>query len=79
MSRSRVTIHIWVEVVYSFFKKYFGKRVSEQGRGRERARQEILNGLCADNREPDVGLELKNCEIMISHKLSHPGILAVDS
>ena len=31
---------------------------------RERGRQRIQSGLCADSREPDVGLELTNREIM---------------
>ena len=37
---------------------------SERGRGRERGGQKIWSGLCVDSREPDVGLELTNCEIM---------------
>ena len=32
--------------------------------GAERGRQSISNGLCGDSREPTVGLELRNCEIM---------------
>ena len=36
----------------------------ERGRGRERGRQRIRSRLFADSREPDVGLELRNWEIM---------------
>ena len=39
-------------------------REREQGRGRERGRQGIRSRLRADSREPDVGLELTNGEIM---------------
>ena len=39
-------------------------RKGEWGRGRERGRQRIRSRLCADSREPDVGLELTNCEFM---------------
>ena len=34
------------------------------GRGRERGRGRIPSRLCAVNAEPNVGLELMNCEIM---------------
>ena len=37
---------------------------NEWGRSRERGRQRIRSRLCADRREPDVGLEPMNCEIM---------------
>ena len=36
----------------------------EQGRGRERGRHRIRSKLQAVSTEPDVGLELGNCEIM---------------
>ena len=36
----------------------------EQGRGRERGRERIPSRLCTISEEPDVGLELPNCEIM---------------
>ena len=37
---------------------------SKQGRGREREGQRIQSRLCSDSTEPDVGLELTNCEIV---------------
>ena len=54
-----------------FGKKYLKKvterekdRVHEWGRGRERGRERIPNHLPAISAEPNVGLELTNCEIM---------------
>lgn len=38
---------------------------------REWGRQRIQSGLCADRREPDVGLELTNPEIMTRAKVRH--------
>ena len=40
------------------------ERQGEQGRGRERGRERITSRLCAVSMEPDVGLKLKNREIM---------------
>ena len=42
---------------------------------RERGRQRIQSRLCADSREPSVGLELMNCEIQsqMLNRVSHPG------
>ena len=42
---------------------YF-EREHEQGRGSEKGRERIPSRLCAASTEPDIGLELKNCEIM---------------
>ena len=39
-------------------------RERELGKSRERGGQRIPNGLCADSREPDEGLEHNNNEIM---------------
>ena len=39
------------------------------GGGVERKGQRIRSRLCADSSEPDVGLELTNCEIMTWMKL----------
>ena len=47
------------------------RREHERGRGREREGQRILSRLSADSREPSVGLELTNCEIMIWAKVRH--------
>ena len=33
--------------------------------------QRIQSGLCADNREPDAGLEFTNCDIMIWAEVGH--------
>ena len=38
--------------------------MSEQGRGRERGGERMPSRLCADSRKPDVGLKLRNHEIM---------------
>ena len=48
-----------------FFKIFIFERESEHvGRRAEReGRQRIRSGLCANSRDPDVGLELTNCEI----------------
>ena len=52
--------------VYSFKCLFtFGREkasMCEQGRGRGGER--IQSRVCADSNEPDVGLELTNCEIM---------------
>ena len=40
------------------------ERELEQGRGRERGGERIQGGLRAVSTEPDVGLELRNREIM---------------
>ena len=48
--------------VYSFILRERG-RVCKQGRGRERER--ITNRLCTVSLEPDAGLDLLNCEIVI--------------
>ena len=51
----------------------------EWGKGRERGRHRIRSSLQALDTEPDVGLELMNCEIMTMrqsrtlNRLSHPG------
>ena len=49
------------------------------GAGQRERETEDLQGLCADNREPDAGFELVNHEIMtlsrgqMLNRLSHPG------
>ena len=50
------------------------------GRGKERRRQRIQDGLCTESGEPEVGLELMNCDIMNRswtlnplNRLSHTG------
>ena len=40
------------------------REIEHTGRGRERDRDRILSRFCAVSAEPDVGLELTNCEIM---------------
>ena len=40
------------------------KNVSEQGRGRERGREEIPSRICTVSKEPDAGLDLTKREIM---------------
>ena len=45
------------------------ERESKWGRGRERGRQRIWSGLCADSRKPDPGLKLTNCEIITWAKI----------
>ena len=55
-----------------FFNVYLFLREREQGRGREREEQRLRSRLCADSREPDVGLELTNCSWTLN-QLSHPG------
>ena len=40
------------------------EREHEQERGRERGGWGMQSGLCTDSREPDVGLELVNHEIV---------------
>ena len=40
------------------------EQAHEQGRGRERGRERIPSKLHAVSAEPDVGLDLTNCEIM---------------
>ena len=40
------------------------ERENKWKRGRERGEERIQSGLCTDQREPDAGLELTNCEIM---------------
>ena len=47
------------------------ERESEQGRGRKRGGQRIQSRLCADNRQPDAGLELMNHKIMTEAKVTH--------
>ena len=51
-------LHFYVCVI--FCNIYLREREREAERGRQR----IQSGLCADSREPDVGLKLMNCEIM---------------
>ena len=48
---------------------YLFLRKHKQERGRERGRQRIQSGLRVDSREPNVGLELKNREIMTCAKV----------
>ena len=51
-----------------FFNVYFifeRAKAERGGRGRERGNQRIQSGLCADSREPDVGLKVNNPEIVI--------------
>ena len=62
---------------------YFEKREREQGRGRQRGkdRENPKQVLCTVTKEPDVGLEPMNCEMMtwaktkslFLNKLNHPG------
>ena len=51
---------------FFFFKFIFREREREheQRRGREKGRKEIPRRLHAVSAEPNVGLELTNCEIM---------------
>ena len=44
------------------------ERQSISGRRTERGRERIPSRLCTDSAEPNVGLELKNCEIMTRAK-----------
>ena len=51
--------------IYSFINVYFWDGVNMRGdSSRERGGQRIWSGVCADSREPDMGLELSNAEIM---------------
>ena len=43
---------------------YFWKQERWCRQGRDRERERIRSRLCADSREPNVGLELTNPEIM---------------
>ena len=52
------------QVKFSVLLFYVSERERERGRGRERGGQRICSRLCAESREPDVGLELTNREIM---------------
>ena len=52
-------LYSFLSVSSSFFVYLFLQQSGhEWGRGRERGAQRIRSGLCADSREPDVGLEL---------------------
>ena len=50
--------------VYLFLRESVPMCERGGGRGRERGRQRIRNGPCTDSREPDMGLEPMNHEIM---------------
>ena len=53
----------------------------KQGKGGEKGRERILSGFHTVSAEPDMGLDLTNCEIVtraeiesqVLHPLSHPG------
>ena len=68
-------------ILFSLFFYIFNfERESASRGGAEReGGQRIWNGLCANSRESDVGIELANCEIMtwgwsrMLNGLSHPG------
>ena len=54
-----------VRWVFFFLKAfYFGEREHEWGEGERERGTEDLEQLCADSREPNAGLKLKNHEIM---------------
>ena len=62
------------------FERERERGTSASGGGAERGGQRIPSRLCADSSEPDVGLELRNREIVTQAKvrqtlnqLSHPG------
>ena len=42
-----------------------------QGRGRERGRERISSSLCTVSAEPEVGLEVMNCEIKTQTKIKN--------
>ena len=50
--------------MFIFERKSRHVHTSGEGAERERGRQRILSRLYTDSREPDVGLELANCEIV---------------
>ena len=52
--------HVWVTDYYLLKFIYFGEREH----GIEKGRQRIPSRLCTISAEPDVGLELRNHEIM---------------
>ena len=55
---------VFISSIIIIFNVYlFGERTSGE-REREREREKIPSRLCAVSAEPDVGLELTNCEIM---------------
>ena len=62
---------IFLNILYTLIFSLFliilreRERKNQQGRGRERGGQRIRSGLHVDSREPDVGLEPMNHEIMI--------------
>ena len=58
------------------------ERENKQGRGRERERDRIPSRFCSASTEPNVGLELTNCDEIMTwaevksrmlDRLSHPG------
>ena len=56
---------MWILVILSFFSFFlFFKRVRASREGAEREREQKILRLCADSREPDVGLKLTNHEVM---------------
>ena len=73
---------MWIYAIFNvlillILKKFFWmfiferEREHELWRGRERGEQRIQRGLCADSREPDVGLKFMNCEIMTWAEVRH--------
>ena len=50
---------------------YFWEREKGRGRGRERQRQRSQSRLCTNSREPSVGLELANGEIVTWSEVGH--------
>ena len=50
-------------VFFNVYLVFTEKERERKSRGRA-ARKRIQSGLCTDNRAPDVGLELTNCEIV---------------
>ena len=51
-------------LIYTYFWERERESALEWGKGRERKGERIWSRLYADSREPDVGLELMNSEIM---------------
>ena len=65
----------------SLFIYFERERASEQGNSRERGRERIPSRLRIASAEPDLGLKLRNCEVvtwaetksLMLNRLSHPG------